>query len=87
VPGASADEIASRFAALKAAHAREPYPSVATRRDRLTRLVAIVREREADFVAAIDRDYGHRSSHETRLASSTSSPRRRATRCARYGAG
>ena len=68
MPGASADEIASRFAALKAAHAREPYPSAATRRDRLARLVAIVREREADFVAAIDRDYGHRSSHETRLA-------------------
>ena len=37
-------------------------------RDRLARLLAMVRERERDFVAAIDRDFGHRSSHETRLA-------------------
>ena len=64
----SADELTRRFDALRAAHAREPYPAVAVRRDRLARLVAIVREREADLVAAIDRDFGHRSAHETRLA-------------------
>ena len=38
------------------------------RRDRLARVLAIVRDREAEFVAAIDRDFGHRSAHETRLA-------------------
>jgi coniferyl-aldehyde dehydrogenase len=61
-------ELARRFAALKDAHARDPYPSAKVRRDRLARVLAIVREREHDFVAAIDRDFGHRSSHETRLA-------------------
>ena len=63
-----ADELARPFAALKAAHAIDPYPSADVRRDRLARVLAIVREREDDFVAAIDRDFGHRSSHETRLA-------------------
>ena len=43
-------------------------PRASARRDRLARLLALVRERERDFVAAIDRDFGHRSSHETRLA-------------------
>jgi coniferyl-aldehyde dehydrogenase len=62
------DDLRSRFDALRAAHAREPYPSRAARRDRLARVLALVREREADFVAAIDRDFGHRSAHETRLA-------------------
>ena len=32
------------------------------------RLALIVREHEDAFVAAIDRDFGHRSAHETRLA-------------------
>ena len=62
------DELRRRFDALRAAFAREPYPDAAVRRDRLARLLAMTRERERDFVAAIDRDFGHRSSHETRLA-------------------
>ena len=53
---------------MRAAFAREPNPDASARRDRLARLLAMVRERERDFVAAIDRDFGHRSSHETRLA-------------------
>jgi coniferyl-aldehyde dehydrogenase len=61
-------ELARRFAALKAAHAHDPYPNARIRRDRLARVLAIVREREDEFVATIDRDFGHRSSHETRLA-------------------
>jgi len=61
-------ELRRRFDALRAAFARESWPDVAVRRDRLVRLAAIVREREADFVAAIARDFGHRSAHETRLA-------------------
>ena len=46
----------------------ERYPSVATRRDRLERLRRIVTQHESRFVAAIERDFGHRSAHETRLA-------------------
>ncbi|CAG0970093.1 aldehyde dehydrogenase (NAD+) [Burkholderiales bacterium] len=64
----AAAELRRRFDAQRAAHAREPNPGLAVRRDRLARLLALVREREAAFVAAIDRDFGHRSSHETRLA-------------------
>jgi coniferyl-aldehyde dehydrogenase len=46
----------------------ERYPSVATRRDRLERLRRIVTQHESRFVAAIERDFGHRSAHETRHA-------------------
>lgn len=46
----------------------ERYPSRSTRRDRLERLARIVAQHERRFVAAIDDDFGHRSSHETRLA-------------------
>jgi coniferyl-aldehyde dehydrogenase len=52
----------------RSAFAAERYPGVATRRDRLERLARIVTRHEARFVAAIERDFGHRSSHETRLA-------------------
>ena len=67
-PPVEADELIRRFDALRAAQAREPWPRAEVRRDRLARVLAIVREREAEFVAAIDRDFGHRSAHETRLA-------------------
>jgi len=63
-----AAELLRRFEAQRAAFAREPNPDAAVRRDRLARLLAMVREREHDLVAAIDRDFGHRSTHETRLA-------------------
>lgn len=57
-----------QFDALRAAYAREPFPGPAIRRDRIARLASIVRDHEGDFVAAIGRDFGHRSAHETRLA-------------------
>jgi coniferyl-aldehyde dehydrogenase len=44
------------------------YPDVRVRRDRLERLVAIVTAHEARLVAAVEQDFGHRSSQETRLA-------------------
>ena len=68
MPETPPDELRRRFDALRAAVAREPNPDAAVRRDRLARLLAMTRERERDFVEAIDRDFGHRSSHETRLA-------------------
>ena len=46
----------------------ERYPDLRTRRDRLARLLGIVTRHEDALVAAIARDFGHRSSHETRLA-------------------
>ena len=52
----------------RSAFEAERYPSVATRRDRLERLRRVVTQDESRFVAAIERDFGHRSAHETRLA-------------------
>jgi coniferyl-aldehyde dehydrogenase len=46
----------------------ERYPDVRKRRDRLARIARIVTRHEAVLVASVDRDFGHRSSHETRLA-------------------
>jgi len=67
-PIAPASELARHFDAQQAAFARERYPDEATRRDRLARLLARVDDNEQALIAAIDRDFGHRSSHETRLA-------------------
>ena len=46
----------------------ERYPDLPTRRDRLERLSRIVTQHEDELIAAVDRDFGHRSPHETRLA-------------------
>jgi coniferyl-aldehyde dehydrogenase len=56
------------FALQRAAFARERYPDLARRRDRLVRLKALIVGNEARFAAAVDRDFGDRSEHETRLA-------------------
>jgi coniferyl-aldehyde dehydrogenase len=60
-------ELQRIHALQRAAFARERYPALAVRRDRLARLLALVREREDAFVASIDADFGSRSAHETRL--------------------
>jgi coniferyl-aldehyde dehydrogenase len=46
----------------------ERYPALSARRERLSRLLELVTRHEAAWVAAVDRDFGHRSAHETRLA-------------------
>jgi coniferyl-aldehyde dehydrogenase len=46
----------------------ERYPDLRIRRDRLARVAQIVARHEAALIAAVDRDFGHRSAHETRLA-------------------
>jgi coniferyl-aldehyde dehydrogenase len=56
------------FAQQRAAFARERYPALATRRDRLARLGALVKDNESRLVAAIASDFGRRSGHETRLS-------------------
>src|SRR5438034_546546 len=62
------EELRRVFELQRAAFARERYPTLATRRDRLARLFNIVTVHEKVLCAAIDRDFGHRSSQETRLA-------------------
>ena len=46
----------------------ERYPDRRTRRERLERLIDVVTSHEGAWLAAVDRDFGHRSPHETRLA-------------------
>ena len=68
LPPTSTAELDRLFALQRAAFARERYPTIAVRQDRLARLKALVSENEARFAAAVDRDFGDRSEHETRLA-------------------
>jgi coniferyl-aldehyde dehydrogenase len=49
----------------RAAFLRDGPPSLATRRANLKKLRAALLERRADFEAALDADFGHRSRHET----------------------
>ena len=63
-----ASELARLFAAQRAAFARERYAAYQVRRDRLQRLLRIVTDDEAVLCAAVTRDFGHRSTQETRLA-------------------
>jgi coniferyl-aldehyde dehydrogenase len=60
--------LARLFELQRAAFAHERFPTLATRRDRLARLRKLVADNEQRFIAAVDRDFGHRSAHETRLA-------------------
>ncbi len=45
----------------------DPYPSLATRRDRLDRLRRLIKDHGDDLAAAVDADFGHRSRDETTL--------------------
>ena len=65
---AVADALARLLRRQRAAFDAERYPTLRTRRDRLERLAQIVTRDEAELVAAVDQDFGHRSPHETRLA-------------------
>jgi coniferyl-aldehyde dehydrogenase len=62
------NDLALSFDLQRSAFARERSPSLAVRRDRLARLADLVAKHEARFVESVDRDFGGRSSHETRLA-------------------
>ncbi|MGM0693305.1 MAG: coniferyl aldehyde dehydrogenase [Pseudomonadota bacterium] len=50
------------------AFATEPFPSAATRRDRLARLARMTRHHRDEISQAIRQDVGHRAEAETRLA-------------------
>jgi len=60
-------ELARLHALQRSAFGGERYPSLETRRDRLSRLLALLRDNEQAIVEAIDADFGGRSPHETRL--------------------
>ncbi|WP_397534610.1 coniferyl aldehyde dehydrogenase [Roseateles sp.] len=52
----------------RAAYRAEPMPSLATRRDRLARVLAMTRKYADKLADTISRDFSHRSRHETLLA-------------------
>lgn len=52
----------------RAAYRAEPMPSLATRRDRLARVLAMTRKYADELADTISRDFSHRSRHETLLA-------------------
>ena len=56
------------LARQRAAFIKEMNPSAAVRDDRLARLAAMCEKHASDIIEAIDADFGHRSSHETRMA-------------------
>ncbi len=56
-----------RFAAQRAAFAREPYPDEATRDRRLGALERLLGNHADAIADAVSHDFGHRSAHETRL--------------------
>lgn len=62
------DGLADRFQLQRAAFAAQPFPEIGVRKDRLKRLLALTERHEADICAAVDADFGGRSTHETRLA-------------------
>ena len=51
-----------------AAYRAEPMPSLATRRERLARVLAMTRKYADELADTISRDFSHRSRHETLLA-------------------
>ncbi|MGE0357842.1 MAG: coniferyl aldehyde dehydrogenase [Burkholderiales bacterium] len=55
------------FAGQRQAFGRQPFPDAATRIDRLRRLETLVRESADEWAAAISRDFGSRSRHESQL--------------------
>jgi acyl-CoA reductase-like NAD-dependent aldehyde dehydrogenase len=62
-----AANLAQRFDAQRAAVARAPYPDAAARNRRLAALERLLRDNAAAIADAVSRDFGHRSTHETRL--------------------
>jgi coniferyl-aldehyde dehydrogenase len=58
-------ELEATLKLQRAAYLADPVPSLEQRRADLHRLQAFVREHKDALVAAVNADYGHRSSHET----------------------
>lgn len=65
---ADSNALKAAFAAQRAAYANDPFPDLATRKDRLARLGAVLKDGRARFVEAISADFGHRARLETQFA-------------------
>jgi coniferyl-aldehyde dehydrogenase len=63
VPSAPAQVLALQ----QQAHARDPYPDLARRRDRLDRLLDVLKRGQGQLCAAIAADFGQRSADNSRL--------------------
>ena len=64
----STDMLSQLLQRQRDAFAKERYPDMRSRRDCLERIAELVQRHEGALVEAVDRDFGHRSAHETRLA-------------------
>lgn len=60
-------ELSACLDSMRAASRADPYPSALERESMLRSLGKFLREQESEVVAAIDRDYGHRSKDETQI--------------------
>ena len=67
-PNAPIAALSRLFDRQREAFAAERYPDADVRRDRLERVAEIVKRHGQAIADAIDRDFGHRSAHETRIA-------------------
>ncbi|WP_163558653.1 coniferyl aldehyde dehydrogenase [Halomonas sp. NO4] len=65
---ADARQLQARFDAQRQAFRTEPYPTLATRRDRLARLDEMTHHHRQEVAQAIRQDFGYRAETETRLA-------------------
>lgn len=63
----SAEQLAAALARMKRAHLDEGPPSLALRRDRLDRAIALLLDNREAIVAAVSADFGHRSREQTLL--------------------
>ena len=64
---AAQSQLEAVYARLKSGFDREPFPTEQVRRERLAAIEQLLRENSAAIEQAINDDFGHRSSHETRL--------------------
>ena len=62
------DAMRQQFERQRAAFATDPFPTLAVRKERLRRLLALTEDHEEKICAAIDADFSGRSVHETRMA-------------------
>ena len=61
-------DIRAIFDAQKAAYAAEPYPSLATRLQRLHQLAQVLSQHKEGLISAIEKDFGCRARSETLIA-------------------
>jgi coniferyl-aldehyde dehydrogenase len=62
-----AERLQAALALQRASYRAHPVPTLAERREDLQRLQAFLRDHERALCDAVNADYGHRSTHETRL--------------------